>query len=90
MKLSKAETETHISWTLDEKNATLYTNDPVWMRKIDKLCLSRSEVIETKRDEISKTYKFPRSWVKVIPPRQLSDEKRKELAERARRNFRKE
>lgn len=29
MKLSKAETETHISWTLDEENATLYTNDSV-------------------------------------------------------------
>jgi hypothetical protein len=87
MSLSKSETETHISWTLDEKEATLYTNNPVWMRKMDKLCHLRSEITVSRQDEISKTYKFPFKWVKVVPPRVLSDEKRKELAERARRNF---
>jgi len=87
MSLSKSETETCINWTLDEKEATLYTNNPVWMRKMDKLCHLRSDITVSRQDEISKTYKFPFNWVKVVPPRVLSDEKRKELAERARRNF---
>ena len=30
---------------------------------------------------------FPKKWIKVKPLRQLSDEKRSELAERAKRNF---
>jgi len=89
MSLSKSETETHISWTLDEKEATLYTNNPVWMRKMDKLCNSHSDVTMSRQDGISKTYKFPFKWVKVVPPRFYTDEKRKELAERARANFHK-
>ncbi len=37
MKLSRYEQEVMINFNADEDTATLYTADPVWRRKMDKL-----------------------------------------------------
>lgn len=51
------------------------------------LCSKTTTIIVKKQGEYSKTYIIPKSWIKVRIPRQLSEEKRKEMAERARVNL---
>lgn len=87
MKLTNLERETTINYNQEELTAVVCTHDPALIRKLDKLSLSSSEILVIKEDENSKTYIFPKKWVKVKLPRQLSDEKRAEYAERARKNF---
>lgn len=83
------EQETIINYNQEEILAELYTCDASLIRKLNKLCEKHSTITVTKSDEYSKTYSFPKKWVKIRPPRQLSDEKRAELSERAKRNFKK-
>lgn len=67
--------------------AEVYTCDSSLIRKLDQLCQISKEITETKRDEHSRTYTFPKKWVKVRMPRVLSDEKRAEMAAMARERF---
>lgn len=85
--LTKYELETTISYNQDEKNAICYTCDRAMISRLDKLCEVSSKITVLKTDDYSKTYIFPKKWVKIKKPRELSDEKRKELAKRARLNF---
>ena len=85
--LTKSELETTINYNQDDKTATCYTCDMALIRRLDKLCDVSSEIAVSKTDDYSKTYIFPKKWVKIKKPRELSDEKRAELAERARKNF---
>ena len=48
MKLSRYEQEVVINFNADEGEATVYTVNPVWMRKMDKLCKEFPEVIRLK------------------------------------------
>lgn len=36
--LSRHEQETHIYFNREDKTMEIYTADPVWMNKLDKLC----------------------------------------------------
>lgn len=81
------EQETIISYNNEEKTATVYTCDKSLIRKLDEMARKDSTIIETTRDEYSKTYKLPKRYIKVKIPRQLSEEQRQKLAERAKRNF---
>ena len=85
--LTKSELETTINYNQDDKTATCYTCDRALIRRLDKLCDVSSEIAVSKTDDYSKTNIFPKKWVKIKKPRELSDEKRAELAERARKNF---
>ena len=85
--LTNYERETVINFNNDEPTATFYTCNKAWIRKMDALCSKTTEIIVKKQDEFSKTYIIPKTWIKVRIPRQLSEEKRKELAERARANL---
>lgn len=38
MGLSKSEWETYISFMADSKEAIIFTSDPVWIRKLRKMC----------------------------------------------------
>ena len=38
MGLSKSEQETYISFSADDKKAMIFSTDPVWIRKVRKLC----------------------------------------------------
>lgn len=85
--MTKYEQETIINYNQEENLADVYTCDAPLIRKLDQLCEKYPEIIVTKSDEDGKTYSLPKKWVKIRPPRQLSDEKRAEMAERAKRNF---
>lgn len=57
MKLSRYEQEVVINLNADEDEATVYTANPMWIRKMDKLCKEFPEVIRLKSwTEVSKTY----------------------------------
>lgn len=87
MTLSRYEQETTISYNNEEKTAIIYTCDKSLIRKLDEMARKDSTIIETTRDEYSKTYELPKRYIKVKIPRQLSEEQRQKLAERAKRNF---
>lgn len=87
MILSKYEQETIINYNQEEKTATIYTCDRSLISKLNKLSEKDSTIIETNGDEYSRTYTLPKKYISVKIPRQLSEEQRHKLAERAKLNF---
>lgn len=82
MKLSRYEQEVVINFNADEKEATVYTANPAWVRKMDKLCNEFPEIIRLKSwTEISKTYVLPKNLVKIGKPRTLSEAQLRHLRE---------
>ena len=89
--LSRYEQEVTIGFNAAGDTAELYTADPVWMRKLDKLVEQnpeqfRSERSETYKEEVvAKRYSFPKRFITIRSKdvkRELTDEQRTELAER--------
>lgn len=76
MGLSRYEQETIITFNAAEKTANIYSSDPVWARKIQKIKGSRKYSIGYEVD-------VPKNWIKVSPPRKVSEKTR----EAARRNM---
>ena len=67
MKLSRYEQEVVINFNADESEATVYTANPAWMRKMDKLCKEFPEVIPAKimdgsKQDIHFTQKPCQDW----------------------------
>lgn len=87
MELTRYEQEIIINYNQEDKTATCFTCDRALIRRLYELCQKSSEITVTKEGDDSKTYSFPKKWVKVKMPRQLSDEKRAELKLRAINNF---
>lgn len=81
-KLTKYEQETIFNYNQEEKTASCFTCDPALIRKLDRLCEKDEAITVSREGDGCKEYTFPKSWLKVRPPRQLSDEQRQELAER--------
>lgn len=89
MALTLYEQETIINYNREEKTASIYTHDPVLIRKLDAL-RQKSEAITVVREGKGwREYLCPKRWVKVSPPRVVSEENRAKLAERM-KNMRKE
>ena len=89
--LSRYEQEVIIGFNAAENTAELYTADPVWMRKLDKLLEQNPEQfkpgkVETYKGEIvAKRYLFPKRFITIRSKdikRKLTGEQRAELAER--------
>ena len=78
MGLSRLEQETIITFNAAEKTANIYSSDPVWIRKIKNMKGSRKYSIGYEVD-------VPKSYIKVSPPRQYSEETKKKMAERLRK-----
>ena len=82
MKLSRYEQEVVINLNADEDEVTVYTANPAWMRKMDKLHKEFSEIIRLKSwTEISKTYIVHKNLVKIGKPRILSEAQLRHLHE---------
>ena len=61
MRLSRYEKETIILLNAAEDTASIYTADPVWKRKLDKLVEKNPQCYQcVKADEVSKTYSMPK------------------------------
>lgn len=86
-RLTRQEQETIVNYNQEDKTASCFTCDQSLIRKLDILCEKSSEIIVTKIGDGCKEYSFPKRWVKIKMPRQLSDEQRQKAAERAARNF---
>ena len=83
MSLSKYETETVITFNDDSDNATVYTCHKRIMTMIEKRGIEpKKEYVNSKR-VVAKQYEVPKKWVKIYPPRQVSESQR----EAARRNM---
>lgn len=93
MNITRLEQETIVNFNAAEDTASVYTADPVYMRKLDKLCeqfpdtYKFMEELSAKRCKESKTYSMPKRLVKFRPPitREISEEQRAALAERLRK-----
>ena len=89
--LSKYEQEVVISFSAADGTADIYTADPVWIRKLDKLVQQNPEQfipgkVETYQGEIvAKRYTFPKRFVSIRSKdvkQVLTDEQRAERAAR--------
>lgn len=93
MALTNIERETIITFNAAEDTAEVYTADPVYIRKLDKLCeqfpdtYKFMEELSSKRCKESKTYSMPKRLVKFRSPitREISEEQHSALAERLRK-----
>lgn len=66
MKLSRYEQETVILLNADEEQASVYTADPVWKRKLDKLVEKNPHCYQcVKSDEVGKTYTMPKHFISL-------------------------
>lgn len=87
-KLSKNETETHIRWDAEEKVAHIFTCDPIYIRKLDKLCNECSEYKVVRResnpDSDSVFYEVPAKLISFRTPstRTYTEEQKAVMRER--------
>lgn len=81
MKIPRIEMETTILYDESSPIANVYTCNKSLINKLDKLVLNNSDIYRIYEDEYSKKYLFPKSWIRISLPRQLSDKRRQELSE---------
>ena len=89
--LSRFEQEVSIIFNAGEDVAGLYTADPVWIRKLDKLVSQNPEQFRIKNEyfyegkTIAKRYEFPKRFVSIRSKdvkKELTEEQRVELSNR--------
>ena len=77
MKLSRYEQETVVNYNAGEQTAIVYTRDKAVMRKLDTLVVDFPDTYKLmNKDEVSKTYSFPKSYVSYHKPRAISTKQR--------------
>lgn len=75
MNLSKYERETIINFNEEEKTASVYTHNSSLRRRLDQLLKSHfNEITVIRSGDDYTEYIVPKKWIKVSPPRQMSDE----------------
>ena len=78
--MTKYEQELVINLNADEKYANVYSCNPVWNRRIEKLIEENPKDIKIlRKEEDAYEILVPKSWIKVMPKRKMS-EKQKEAA----------
>ena len=87
MNLTLDEMETHVTINAADRSIIeVYSDDPVWQRRLEKLAGEGRPATNGP----GRFWTLPASYLALRKPRQLSDEQRALLAERARVTFRKE
>lgn len=78
LKLSNEERETIINWNQSETDAHVYTFDSRIIRRLETVG------VEIRVNETTGAVEatIPKKWIKINPPRVLSEEQRKIAAER--------
>lgn len=87
MDLTKYEQETIINYNQEEKIASCYTMDRALIRRLDTLAEKHKEITLLRTDDGMREYTFPKKWIKVRAPKELSDEQRENMAKKARERF---
>lgn len=80
MNLSNIEQETIINYNQGEAEATVFTYDKALIRKLERL-REKNPAVDLLREEKTgaREYRFPKRWLKVVPPRNLSAEEKERL-----------
>ena len=86
-KPSREERETIIRFSEADTEASVFTFNPALIRKLDALVEQRPDEVNCMEANSingveNREYLIPKGWVKVNPSRILSDEQRKQIAER--------
>lgn len=89
MYLTNYEKETIILYNDAEEKAEVYTCNKSLISKLDKLCEKNPMMARVKEEPHSKTYTFPKKWVRIQAPPTYTDETRKKMALRAKANLHK-
>ena len=82
MELTRCEQETIINYNEEEKTASIYTHNRALRRKLDRLAQERPEDCRpgpTAHGGQAAEYIVPKAWVKVNPPRRLTEAQREQL-----------
>ena len=87
MDLTKYEMETIYNYNQEEPLASCYTMDRALIRRLDALAEKHKEITLLRTGEGMREYTFPKKWIKVRAPKELSDEQRENMAKRARERF---
>lgn len=86
MNITRLEQETIVNFNAAEDIASVYTADPVYMRKLDKLCEREPMSYKlVKQDKDGKWYKMPKRLVRFATTRIMTDEQKEAAAERMRK-----
>lgn len=85
--LSRYEQETIINYNQEEQLASCYTHDKALIRRLNKLMLKNKDITLVRAGQNSSEYSFPKRWVKIVPPKELSEETRAKMANMARERF---
>lgn len=83
MRLSNYEKESVINFNEAEKAASIYTHNPALIRQLTALCSSHPKQVRQTGDNGygGLTFELPKKWLKVSPPRVLSEAQKEVLAE---------
>lgn len=90
MNLTNYERETILNFNEGENTASVYTHSRALRRKLDKLSADRPEecrLVKTSHGGEATEYCIPKKWVKISPPRQISQAQREKMRERAKMAF---
>ena len=87
MELTRLEQETIYTYNQEEPHASCYTMDRALIRRLDALAQKHKEITLVRGSDCMREYTFPKKWLKVRAPKELSDEQREKMAKRARERF---
>lgn len=90
MQLTNAERETIVNFNDGEDVASVYTHNRALRRKLDKLAADRPEdckLFRVSHDGLAAEFYVPKKWIKISPPRQVSQAQREKMQERAKLAF---
>ena len=90
MNLTRYEQESIIDFNEQEVSASVYTHNRALRRKLEKLSASHPDdckLIRTTHDGQAAEFQIPKRWIRISPPRQVSDAQREAMRERAKLAF---
>jgi hypothetical protein len=83
-KITALERETIILFNEAEKTAEIETYNPAMKKRLEIIRREHPEDISlVRRESHANIYVFPKKWVKIVPPRRLSEKQREQLAKHA-------
>lgn len=82
-----SERETHITWSAEDKTAHIFTADPIYIRKLDKMVQQHPDQYKLVKEEDwlgnrCCFYHVPAKYISFRGPRPLSEEQRAIATER--------
>ncbi len=82
IELSRHEMETILNFNAAEDRANCFTMDKTQIRRWKKILEEHDDVVLIREDEGLLEIEVPKSWVKVKPPRKMSEEQKRKAGER--------